>query len=365
MKLIFLKNIIFRNIDRPLFGVINLILIIGLINLISCNRQDITNTISQIINIFIGIGFLFLCCNIHQRKLLALSPWVYLASILLLVFVCFFGVESHGAQRWIDLGFFNLQPSEIIKISLPLILAWHYHKNTNKIDYKTHLIAGFLIFLPFCLILLQPDLGTSLLILWGGLIIIFLAGLPTKFIIASFFGLLISSPFIWNSLLIYQKNRILSLIDPFSDPYGSGYQSIQSMIAVGSGGIFGKGWLNGTQSNLQFLPETSTDFVISVFSEEFGFLGIVAIMALYIFIFYRCMWMTSRMHDNFSRLLSVGLTVSLFTGVIVNICMISGLFPIVGVPLAFFSYGGTSMVVSLVSIGIIMNLYSNKSLIAN
>jgi len=365
MNLSSLQDYIFRKIDRPLFGALILVLIIGLINLTSANQQDDTNTLSQMINILIGISFLYLICNIQTRTILVFSPWIYLISIFLLILVSFFGIESHGAQRWISLGIFNIQPSEILKISLPLMLAWFYQKNSFLIDYKIHFFAGLLIFLPFYLVLTQPDLGTSILILGGGLIIIFLAGLPTKFLLTSFFGILLASPFIWSSLLSYQRRRILSLIDPFSDPYGAGYHSIQSMIAVGSGGIFGRGWLNGTQTNLDFLPETKTDFIFSVFSEEFGFLGVLFVVAIYIFIFYRCMWMTSKMNDNFSRLLSAGLTVSLFSGFIINLAMISGIFPIVGVPLLFFSYGGTSMVVSLISIGIIMNLYLNKTLIAN
>ena len=365
MNLNSLQIFIFKKIDRPLFGSIIIILLIGVINLISANQQDISNSISQIINITIGIGFLYLVCNIQTRTIVFFAPWAYLISCFLLIIVYFFGIESHGAQRWIRIGIFNIQPSEILKISVPLMLAWFYQRTALKIDYKIHFLAGLLIFLPFYLVLIQPDLGTSILILGGGLIIIFLAGLPTKFILTSFFGILLTSPFIWNSLLSYQQQRILSLIDPFSDPYGAGYHSIQSMIAVGSGGIFGRGWLNGTQTNLDFLPETSTDFVFSVFSEEFGFLGVLAVISIYIFIFYRCMWMTSKMNDNFSRLLSAGLTVSLFSGFIINLAMISGIFPIVGVPLLFFSYGGTSMVVSLISIGIIMNLYLNKTLIAN
>jgi len=365
MSLPFLENYFLKKIDRPLFGAIIIILIIGLINLISANQQDITHTISQIINIIIGIGLLYLICYIQKKSILFFAPWAYLVSILLLFIVNFFGIESHGAQRWIDLGILNIQPSEFLKIALPLMLAWFYDKYSYRIDYKIHFMAGLLVILPFYLVLSQPDLGTSLLILWGGLIIIFLAGLSTKFITASFFGFLISSPFIWNSLLLYQKNRILSLIDPFSDPLGTGYHSIQSIIALGSGGFYGRGWLNGTQTKLDFLPETTTDFIFSVFSEEFGFFGVITVIAIYIFIFYRCIWMTSKMNDNFSRLLSAGLTFSLFTGFVINLGMISGLFPIVGTPLPFFSYGGTSMVVSLISIGIIMNLYINKSLIAN
>jgi len=365
MNFFFLGNYFLKKIDRPLFGAIIIILIIGLINLISANQKDIANTISQIINIIIGVGFLFLICYIQTKSILFFAPWVYLVCILLLFIVNFFGIESHGARRWIDLGIINIQPSELLKIALPLMLAWFYHKYSYRIDYKIHFSAGLLILLPFYLVLIQPDLGTSLLLLSVGLIIIFLAGIPTKFLITSFAGLLLSSPFLWNSLLTYQKTRILSLIDPFSDPHGAGYHSIQSIIALGSGGFYGRGWLNGTQTKLDFLPETTTDFIFSVFSEEFGFFGVLAVIAIYVFIFFRCMWMASKMQDNFSRLLSTGLTFSLFTGFVINLGMISGLFPIVGIPLPFFSYGGTSMVVSLLSIGIIMNLYINKSLIAD
>ena len=365
MNLTTIQNYIFQKLDRPLFGAITLILTIGLINLISANHQDVSNTLSHAINIFIGIVFLFMTCNSQTRNILVFAPWAYSLTLFLLIYVNLFGIESHGAQRWINLGIFNLQPSEILKITLPLMLAWFYQKCTFNINYKVHFVAGLLIFLPLYLVAIQPDLGTSLLILFGGLTVIFLAGLPTRFIIISIFGLLISSPFIWNTLLNYQKERILSLIYPLSDPYGAGYQSIQSIIAVGHGGIFGRGWLNGEQTSLQFLPETATDFVFSVFSEEFGFFGVLSVIGIYVFIFYRCMWMATKMQDTFSRLLVAGLTISLFISLTVNISMISGLLPVVGVPLPFFSYGGSSMVVSLISIGIIMNLYSNKSLIAN
>ena len=365
MKLTDLEYYLFNKIDRTLFGLIIMLIVAGLVILASANQQDISHIMSQTMNISVGLGFLYLICHTKTRLLLIFSPWLYMISILLLLFVDLFGVQSHGSQRWVDLGVFNLQPSETLKITLPLMLAWVYQKNNNKIGYRVHFVSALLISIPFYLVLIQPDLGTSLLILWSGLVIIILAGLPIKFIIVSFTGLLLSLPVIWSSLLEYQKNRVLNLIDPYNDPLGAGYHSIQSMIAVGSGGLAGRGWSNGTQTRLDFLPETTTDFIFAVFSEEFGFLGVICILVLFVLIFYRCMWMASKMQDTFSRLLTAGLTVSLFTGVIVNIGMISGLLPIVGVPLPFISYGGTSMVVSLISMGIIMNLYSNKSLIAN
>ena len=215
------------------------------------------------------------------------------------------------------------------------------------------------------LILIQPDLGTALMISFIALSIIFCAGLSFKLIGWGVIILLLSSPFIWNSLEGYQQSRILTMFDPFSDALGSGYHTIQSMIALGSGGLIGKGWNNAQQTFLEFLPEASTDFIFAVYSEEFGFIGVMAILSIYFLFLLRCNFMISRMQDTFSRLLSLGLIVSIFMGLIINLGMISGLLPIVGVPLPFFSYGGTSMVVSLISIGIIMNLYTNKTLIAN
>jgi len=365
MRLIDLNYYAFNKTDPVLFGLIISLIITGLVVLTSANQIDMSHTVSQIMNIVVGIGLLYLVCYIKTRFILISAPWVYLVSILLLLLVDIVGIESHGSQRWIDLGIFNLQPSETLKISLPLMLAWLYQKFNKKVGYQTHFIASILVLIPSFLVFIQPDLGTSLLIMWAGIVIIFLAGLPIKILIACIASFLISLPFIWGSLLQYQKNRVLNLIDPFNDPLGAGYHSIQSMIAVGSGGLIGRGWGNGTQTRLDFLPETTTDFIFAVFSEEFGFIGVLGIMVLFIIIFIRCMWMASKMQDTFSRLLSAGLTISLFTSLIVNIGMISGLLPIVGVPLPFISYGGTSMVVSLVSMGIIMNLYLNKSLIAN
>ena len=364
MKMIkYLK--IFENIDRFLITLILFLLIIGLITLSSASQQNNSLLVGQLINISLGIIFLVFLSNINPKQFIFYAPHIYIFSLILLISVSFFGFESHGAKRWLNLFIFNLQPSEVIKITIPLILAWLYHRFQNTINYKTHVMAFFILAIPCSIIFKQPDLGTSILIFLSGLIVIFLAGLSLKFILASIFSFLVFMPFLWSTLHLYQQNRILSLLDPGRDPFGTGYHSIQSMIAIGSGGLLGKGWSYGSQTQLNFLPEKTTDFIFSVYGEEFGFVGVVGILIIYFVILYRCIYLAIKMQDTFSRLITAALAFTLFSSSIVNIAMVSGLLPIVGAPLPFISYGGTSMVVSLSMIGIIMSLNSNKSLIAN
>jgi len=362
-KLNFYK--IFRNIDSILMWLIAFLIIIGLITLTSATQQNITQIGNQIVNIVIGMVALVFLSNVDPKRFLFYAPYLYVLSLILLLLVAYYGFESHGAKRWINILFFNLQPSEIIKITIPLMLAWLYHRFQNNINYKIHIMAFIILSAPCFMIFSQPDLGTAILILLSGLIVIFLAGLSFKFIIASIFIFILTLPYLWSTLHLYQQNRVLSLIDPGRDPLGTGYHSIQSMIAIGSGGFFGKGWAYGGQTQLNFLPETSTDFIFSVFGEEFGFIGIIGIFLIYFFILYRCMHMAKKMQNTFSRLITASLVFTLFGSSFVNISMVSGLLPIVGTPLPFISYGGTSMVVSLIMIGIIMSLQSKKSLIAN
>ena len=354
-----------KKIDHLLIGLLSLIIIVGLFTVASSEKLAQSIIMAQLINIFVGVSSMLLIILSDPKKIFTLAPLIYLLSLFLLVLVQFFGYEVNGSQRWLNLGLMKFQPSELLKVTLPLALAWFYHINESKISWKTHIVAILIILIPFMLILIQPDLGTALMISFIALSIIFCAGLSIKLIGWGVIILLLSSPFIWNSLESYQQSRILTMFDPFSDALGSGYQTIQSMIALGSGGLIGKGWNNAQQTFLEFLPEASTDFIFAVFSEEFGFIGVMAILSIYFLFLLRCNFMISRMQDTFSRLLSLGLIVSIFMGLIINLGMISGLLPIVGVPLPFFSYGGTSMVVSLISIGIIMNLYTNKTLIAN
>lgn len=355
----------FENIDRILMALILVLILIGLVTLASANQENMTLFTNQIINILIGMVLLIFLSNIDPKSFLFFAPHLYILSLILLLFVVFFGYESHGAKRWINILYFNFQPSEIIKITIPLMLAWLYHRYQNEIGYKIHAMGFFILAIPCLMIINQPDLGTAILIFLAGGIIIFLAGLPLKFILAGMFSFLISLPYLWSKLHLYQQNRILSLFDSDRDPLGTGYHITQSIIAIGSGGFLGKGWTNGTQTQLNFLPETSTDFIFAVFSEEFGFIGIFGIFIIYFLILYRCIDMAKKMQNTFSRLITASLIFTLFISTLINISMVSGVIPIVGAPLPFISYGGTSMVVSLIMIGIIMSLHSHKSLIAN
>ena len=358
-------NEFIKRIDGPLFSISFLLIILGLITLAGSNLETSTIIVNQVFNISVGLIIFTLVIFTNPRILFGYAPILFFLTIFLLVLVHFFGIESNGAKRWLAFGGLNLQPSELIKITLPLMIAWLYQNFQNKISLKVHLIAIFLILVPVYLVLLQPDLGTSIMIALSGFLIIFLAGVSWRLILSSLVITILSSPIIWMNLHIYQKNRILNMLDPFADPLGTGYHTIQSMIAIGSGGGFGKGWGQGSQTNLNFLPEANTDFIFAVYAEEFGFFGVILIFALFLFIIYRIFNLANDMQDTFSKLLTVSLGASIFAAIFVNIAMISGLVPVVGLPLPFMSYGGTSMVVSLISIGIIMNLNNHKTLIAN
>lgn len=358
-------NEFIKRIDGPLFSISFLLIILGLITLAGSNLETSKIIVNQMLNISVGLIIFTLVIFTNPRILFGYAPILFFLTIFLLVLVHFFGIESNGAKRWLAFGGLNLQPSELIKITLPLMIAWLYQNFQNKISLKVHLIAIFLILVPVYLVLLQPDLGTSIMIALSGFLIIFLAGVSWRLILSSLVITILSSPIIWMNLHIYQKNRILNMLDPFADPLGTGYHTIQSMIAIGSGGGFGKGWGQGSQTNLNFLPEANTDFIFAVYSEEFGFFGVILIFALFLFLIYRIFNLANDMQDTFSKLLTVSLGASIFAAIFVNIAMISGLVPVVGLPLPFMSYGGTSMVVSLISIGIIMNLNNHKTLIAN
>jgi len=358
-------NEFIKRIDGPLFSISFLLIILGLITLAASNLETSKIIVNQVFNISVGLIIFTLVIFTNPRILFGYAPILFFLTIFLLVLVHFFGIESNGAKRWLAFGGVNLQPSELIKITLPLMIAWLYQNFQNKISLKVHLIAIFLILVPVYLVLLQPDLGTSIMIALSGFLIIFLAGISWRLILSSLVITILSSPIIWMNLHIYQKNRILNMLDPFADPLGTGYHTIQSMIAIGSGGGFGKGWGQGSQTNLNFLPEANTDFIFAVYAEEFGFFGVILIFALFLFLIYRIFILANDMQDTFSKLLTVSLGASIFAAIFVNIAMISGLVPVVGLPLPFMSYGGTSMVVSLISIGIIMNLNNHKTLIAN
>jgi len=286
---------------------------------------------------------------------------IYLAVILLLIWVSFFGIKSSGSQRWMDLYFFVLQPSELMKIAIILCLAKFYHrlKIENVNSFFSMAIVLSIIIAPVTLVLSQPDLGTSILIVLSGLIILWLGGVKVKYFIYSFITFLISLPFIISFLKPYQKLRILTFLDPDRDPLGAGYQIIQSKIAIGSGGLDGKGFLKGTQSYLDFLPEKHTDFIFTLFSEEFGFIGSVLLLILYSIIIYRIIRIGAISRSNFARLFCFGFAFAIFIYIVVNLSMVLGLLPIVGSPLPIMSYGGSSMLATMIGFGIVLSAKIN------
>ena len=296
-----------------------------------------------------------------------LSYLFYLVVILLLIYVSFFGIKSSGSRRWMDLYLFNLQPSELMKIAIILCLAKYYHRikieNVNSITSIMTVVT--IILLPIIMVLSQPDLGTSILIAASGLIVLWLGGVKIKYFIYSFIVFLISLPFVISFLKPYQKLRILTFLDPDRDPLGAGYQIIQSKIAIGSGGLDGKGFLKGTQSYLDFLPEKHTDFIFTLFSEEFGFIGSVALLILYSIIIIRILRIGAISRSNFSRLFCFGFAFAIFIYIVVNLSMVLGLLPIVGSPLPILSYGGSSMLATMIGFGIVLSAKINhKQMIA-
>jgi len=292
------------------------------------------------------------------------SLWLYLLGMILLLLVLAIGVMSKGAQRWLDLGFVRFQPSELMKICLPMMVAWYFSGITLPPSSKSIAIAFIIVVLPVTLIIRQPDLGTAILVTGSGLFVIFLAGISYR-LIAILLGLMMAAaPIFWNYLLHdYQRGRILTLLDPERDPLGAGYHIIQSKIAIGSGGVYGRGWFDGTQSHLDFVPERSTDFIFSVFSEEFGFIGVSMLILLYLIIIVRGLVIAANAQSSYARLLGGAISLSFFSYVFVNIGMVSGLLPVVGVPLPLISYGGTSMVTLLAMFGVLMSIHSHKKLL--
>jgi rod shape determining protein RodA len=288
---------------------------------------------------------------------------LYVVGVVLLVLVYVIGVKVNGARRWLPLGFTRVQPAEILKIAMPLMLAWYFHKYEAALRWRHYLVAGLLLLVPFGLIAKQPDLGTAILVGAAGFYVIFFAGLPWKVIVGMIVAAGSAAPFVWTVLHDYQRKRILTLIDPTTDPLGSGYHIIQSTIAIGSGGTFGKGWLMGTQTHLEFIPERHTDFIFAVFSEERGLLGNCILLVLYLMLITRGLMITANASTLFARVLGGSITLSFFTYVFVNMGMVSGILPVVGVPLPFMSYGGTALVTLFIALGILMSIQSHRMLV--
>ena len=354
------------HIDLPLLLGLTALAAAGLFVLYSAGDQSMELVSRQGIRLLIAFVVMLTVAQISPDSIEHWSPWLFGLGMVMLVAVLAVGEVGKGAQRWLDLGLFRFQPSEIMKIAVPMMVAWYLAEATLPPPRRRLLIATIILITPTLLVAKQPDLGTALLIASSGIFVLLLAGLRWRIIFGVLLILAAAAPVAWNYLLHdYQRQRVLTFLSPEKDPLGSGYHIIQSTIAIGSGGIYGKGWLNGTQSHLDFLPERSTDFVFAVFSEEFGFLGTLLLLALYGFVIGRGLYIAAQAQDTFSRLLAGSIILTFFVYVFVNIGMVSGLLPVVGVPLPLVSYGGTSIVTLLAAFGILMSIRTHRKLIAS
>ena len=351
------------DLDYFLLSALVALAVLSGITLYSASGQDADAVMRQAVRFGIGFALLLVLAQVPVSTYRQGSPWLYLSGIAFLLLVLVAGDTSKGAQRWLDLWVVRFQPSEFLKLLTPMVLCSVLASDEHRPKMWRFALALLLVAVPATVITLQPDLGTATLVIMSGLFVIFLAGFHWHWIIIVTSAVLALTPIIWHSLLDYQKLRFLNFLNPESDPLGSGYHIIQSKIAIGSGGIWGKGWLQGSQSQLDFIPERSTDFIFAVFSEEFGFVGICLLTSLYLVIVLRGFMISLKAADNFGRLLAGSLVLCFFLSFFVNVGMVSGLLPVVGVPLPLVSYGGTSVVTLLASFGILMAIARYRPMI--
>ncbi len=358
----FLQRVLTRpRIDLPLALGLFVLAVAGLVTLYSAGDGNLALVGGQAARFVLGGALLLLISRIPPSVLRSWTPWLYMGSTALLVLVALLG-EGRGAHRWLNLGVMRFQPSELLKLTMPMMVAWYLHARQLPPRWKDIAVVGLLIALPAVLIAKQPDLGTALLVVAAGAFALFLSGMAwwrIGVVLGALGGMV---PVAWHVMHQYQRDRVLTLLNPESDPLGNGWHIIQSQIAVGSGGIFGKGWEHSTQSRLDFLPEHTTDFIFAVFSEEFGLVGVIALIALYVFIIGRCLWIAMEARDTYSRLLAGAIGMSFFVYVFVNGGMVAGMLPVVGVPMPLISYGGTSAVSLLVGFGVLMSIHANRKM---
>ena len=358
-------EVLTRRIDSMLFACALAIVGVGLVTLFSAADQSIARVTSQTMSLAFAILLMWLAANIAPQTLARAAVPLYTLAVAMLIGVAMFGVVVNGSRRWLNLGVARFQPSELMKIALPLMLAWYFQKFEGRIGWKDFAFAAVLIVVPVYLIKRQPDLGTALLIAASGFYVLFLAGLSWKIIVGLFALGTAVGPMVWTHLHDYQRERILTFMDPSRDPLGAGYHSTQASIALGSGGIVGKGWLNGTQTHLDFLPERHTDFIFAVFGEEFGLIGNALLLILYLLLIGRAMMITAHASTLFARLLSGTITLMFFTYAFVNMAMVSGILPVVGVPLPLVSYGGTALISLFIGLGILMSVQAHRKLVTS
>lgn len=365
---------VFMGFDGPLAFALLLLAAVGLVTMYSAGFDHGTRFVDHGRNMLLALGILFIVAQIPPQRLMALAVPLYALGLALLLATMLFGITKKGATRWLNLGLV-IQPSEIFKIAMPLMLAWWFQKREGQLRPLDFAVAGVLLLVPVALVIKQPDLGTALLILSTGIYVIFFAGLSWKLILpvlllgaAAIVALIVSEPTIcqdgvtWHVLREYQKHRVCTLLDPSTDPLGKGFHIIQGMIAIGSGGLTGKGFMNGTQTHLEFIPERTTDFIFAAFSEEFGLMGTLGLLVGFTFLIVRGLMIAADAPTVFSRLLAGAIALSFFTYAFVNMGMVSGILPVVGVPLPFISYGGTAMVTLGLGLGILMSIAKSRRL---
>lgn len=352
----------FTVFDGPLALILFLILSVALVTLYSAGIDFPGRVEDQLRNILIGFVVMWIAAIVPPQTLMRFAVPVYSVGVGLLLAVAAFGMIKKGARRWLNVGVV-IQPSEMMKIAMPLMLAWFFQKREGQLRWQEFLVAAVLLAIPAGLIIKQPDLGTAILVLSSGFYVIFLAGLSWKILIGLAVAGAASLPVVWSLLHDYQRDRIMTLIDPTTDPLGKGFHIIQATIAIGSGGVAGKGWLKGTQAHLEFIPERTTDFIFAVFSEEFGLIGNCVLLVLYLLLIGRGMIIAANAPTFFARLLAGAITLSFFTYAFVNMGMVSGILPVVGVPLPFMSYGGTAMVTLGLGVGMLMSIQRHRKLV--
>jgi rod shape determining protein RodA len=353
----------FAALDPALLAIVAALAMVGLVTLYSAANDFPWRFTDQMRNFAVAIGVMFIAANVPPTLLQKVAAPAYVVGVLLLVGVEVGGVTVKGATRWLDIGITRIQPSEMMRLAVPLMLAWYFHLRSGERRALDFAAAALLVALPVALIAKQPDLGTALLVLAAGAYVIFFAGLPWKWLAAMVAAGLAMLPLAWTMMHDYQRMRVLTLIDPSADPLGKGFHTLQAAIAIGSGGALGKGWMQGTQTHLEFIPERTSDFIFAVFSEEFGLVGNLVLMSLFLALVVRALLIAVNASSTFSRLLAGSIALIIFTYAFVNMGMVSGVLPVVGVPLPFISYGGTALVTLGLAIGLLMSIHRHRKLV--
>jgi rod shape determining protein RodA len=354
----------FFHLDRPLLLGLLIITVLGLVILYSASGQNVDMVLRQSVRISMGFAVLIILAQVRPQSIMTWVPWIYGIGLLMLIAVLLIGDVAKGSQRWLNFGLIRFQPSELMKLAVPLMVSWYLSDKSLPPNLQRIVVSLLITLTPALLVAKQPDLGTALLITASGVFVLLLSGLYWQLIAVSLALVPVIIWGLWQVMYDYQKQRVLTLLNPEGDPLGAGYHIIQSKIAIGSGGLYGKGWLNGTQSHLEFLPERSTDFIFAVFSEEFGLIGVLILLSLYFFILTRGMMIALQAQGNFARLLAGSLVLTFFVYIFVNMGMVSGLLPVVGVPLPLISYGGTSIVTLMAAFGLLMGVHTHKRLLS-